>query len=95
VPFPSTSRRRFELGLPRSTGLGPVFSPLFGRVLAESTDALDQSMRPACPNRSSSARRRRCHTPASCQSRSRRQQVTPLQPNSSGSIRQEMSLLKT
>ena len=88
VAFRAGSAAIYRVG----TGLLP---PFLAGVLAEYTDALDQSMRPACPSRSSSACRRRRHTPASCQSRSRRQQVTPLQPNSPGSIRQGMPLLKT
>ncbi len=87
------------LGAGASTiyGVGTgLFSPFLAGTLAESKDALDQSMRPSLPSLSSSTRRRRRHTPASCQSRNRRQQVTPLHPNSSlGSIRQGTPLLKT
>jgi hypothetical protein len=54
-------------------------------MLAESSAARDQSMRPREPRRSSSKRCSRSHTPARCQSRSLRQQVLPLpQPNSLG-----------
>ncbi len=70
-------------------------APFLAGTLAESTDALDQSMQPSFPSLSSSTCRRRRHTPASCQSRNLRQQVTPLHPNSFGSIRQGIPLLKT
>jgi hypothetical protein len=70
-------------------------APFFAGTQAESNDALDQSMRPSLPSLSSRVSRSACHTSARCQSRSRRQQVTPLHPNSLGSIRQGMPLLKT
>lgn len=69
-------------------------APFFAGTLAESNDALDQSMRPSLPSLSGRVRRSACHTPARCQSRSLRQQVTPLHPNSLGSIRQGLPLLK-
>jgi hypothetical protein len=66
-------------------GLAPVgrigpdrFAPLLAGTVAESKHALDQSTLPHLPNRSSSVRCRRCQTSAFCQSRSRRQHVTPL-----------------
>ncbi len=72
------------------------FTPLFAGALALSRLARLQSIWSASPSRSS----RRCkswsHTPACCQSRRRRQQVTPLpQPISCGSISQGMPLLRT
>ena len=76
--------------------VGTGFLALFlAGTLAESTDALDQSTSPPRPSLSSNARRRRRHTPAFCQSRNRRQQVTPLHPNPLGSIRHGMPLLST
>ena len=60
-----------------------LLSPFFAGTLAESNGAWDQSMRPISPSLSSNARRRR------------RQQVTPLQPISLGTIRQGIPLLKT
>ena len=83
-------------------GAAPVYgvgagllAPLLAGTRAESSDALDQSMRSARPSRFLSAPSSSRHTPASCQSRSLRQQVTPLQPNSPGSIRQGMPLFNT
>jgi hypothetical protein len=76
--------------------LADLFAPLLAGTLAESKDALSQSMRSAFPRRSSSTRCSSSHTPASCQSRRRRQQVLPLpQPSSLGSISQGMPLLRT
>jgi hypothetical protein len=65
-------------------------------TLAESSDARDQSIWSASPSRSSSTWCILRHTPASCQSRKRRQQVMPLpQPISCGSISQGMPLRST
>ena len=76
--------------------LADLLAPLLAGMLAESKDALSQSMRSAFPRRSSSTRCSSSHTPASCQSRRRRQQVLPLpQPISLGSISQGMPLLRT
>ena len=73
-----------------------VLAPLFAGTLALSSAARLQSMAFARPKRSS---RRRCsvsHTPAACQSRSRRQHVIPEpQPISCGSISQGMPLFST
>ncbi|SRR5579883_3284213 len=54
------------------------FTPPFARTLDASRLARVQSIRPAFPSSSSRTRWSRSHTPASCQSRSRRQQVIPL-----------------
>ena len=63
------------------------FAPLFAATDALSMQAQLQSMRSASCRRLSSSRCNRSHRPACCQSRSRRQQVTPEpHPNSSGSI---------
>ncbi len=71
-------------------------APPLARTLALSTLARDQSMRPAAPSRSSSTRCSAAQTPAACQSRKRRQQVTPLpQPSSCGSIRHWMPVMST
>ena len=60
-------------------------APFFARTLVLSRLARDQSIPSRSPKRSSSTRCRRCHTPARCHSRSRRQQVIPLpQPISWG-----------
>jgi hypothetical protein len=76
--------------------LAGVFAPPGAGTLALSSDARSQSMRPACCSRCRSARCKRLHTPARCQSRKRRQQVMPLpQPNSWGSISQGIPLFKT
>ena len=85
---------------PRLTAIGWVRSSFFPRCMAR-TDELSTSARA----RSSWSRRRnsanstsckRCHTPVSCQSLSRRQQVTPEpQPICWGSISQGMPLFNT
>jgi hypothetical protein len=71
-------------------------APLLAGMLAESSAARLQSMRSAAPSRSSSVWCKRSHTPAVCQSRKRRQHVTPRpQPNSGGSISQGIPLFRT
>jgi len=71
-------------------------APLLAGTRALSKLARLQSIWPASPNRSSSARWSRAQTPASCQSRRRRQQVIPEPPPSSwGSISQGMPLFST
>ena len=61
-------------------------APLFAGTDLLSSAARSQRMRPAASNRSSSTLCSRAHTPAACQSRSRRQQVIPdPQPISTGS----------
>src|SRR5215210_1966904 len=71
-------------------------APLLAGMEAESSEARSQSIWSASPRRS---RRTRCslsHTPASCHSRKRRQQVIPdPQPISWGSISQGMPLFST
>ncbi len=72
------------------------FAPPGAGTLAESSEARDQSNRPASLSRWSKVWCKRSHTPAPCQSRNRRQHVIPLpQPNSWGSISQGMPLFKT
>jgi len=72
------------------------FAPLLAGAKALSTLARLQSILSASPKRSKSTWCKRTHTPACCQSRKRRQQVTPLpQPISWGSISQGMPLLST
>ena len=71
-------------------------APLLAGMLAESTEARSQSMRSASPRRSRRVRCSLSHTPASCHSRKRRQQVMPdPQPISWGSISQGMLLFST
>jgi hypothetical protein len=66
-------------------------APFLAAMEEESTQARFQSMRSASRSRRSNSWCRRVHTPASCQSRNRRQQVMPEpQPISSGSISQGM-----
>ena len=78
------------------SGWSRSFRPPGARTAAEPKDARDQSMRSACPRRSSTAPCSRSHTPASCHSRSLRQQVMPEpQPISCGSISQGMPVLST
>ena len=70
--------------------------PFLAGILALSTQARSQSIWPACPSSSSSARWKRSQMPDVCQSRSRRQQVMPLlQPNSCGSISHGIPLRRT
>ena len=78
---------RAWLGRP---GLRQPVPPRRARTLTESIAARDQSTWPSSPSQSSSRWCRASQTPACCQSRSRRQQVTPLpQPSSrAGSSRQ-------
>ena len=71
-------------------------APLLAGMLAQSRQARLQSMRPASPRRSSSVRCSASQTPACCQSRRRRQQVTPEpQPISWGSSSQGMPARRT
>lgn len=71
-------------------------APLLAAAKALSTLARLQSIWSAVPKRSNSAWCRRTHTPACCQSRKRRQQVTPLpQPISWGNISQGIPLFST
>src|SRR5215217_1987587 len=88
TPRWSVTTWRFEPAFPLSVGFGPVlFVPLFADTLAESREILSQSIRLASPRRSRSTRCSSSHTPASCQSRKRRQQVEPdPQPISLGSF---------
>ncbi len=72
------------------------FAPLFAATLAESSEARDQSSLSASARRCSRVWWRRSHTPARCQSRSRRQQVIPLpHPSSCGNISHVIPLLRT
>src|SRR5215217_6078964 len=71
-------------------------APLLAGMEAESSEARSQSIRSASPRRSSKMRCSLSHTPASCHSRKRRQQVIPdPQPISLGSISQGMPLFST
>jgi hypothetical protein len=71
-------------------------APFLAGTLAESTEARVQSILPASPSLSSKSWCNLSHTPASCQSRSRRQQVIPLpQPISGGNISQGRPVLST
>ena len=73
-----------------------TLAPLFAGTLALSTEARDQSILPSSPNLSSSTWCSFSHTPASCQSLSRRQQVMPLpQPISGGRYDQGKPVLST
>lgn len=71
-------------------------APFFAGTLLVSSAARVQSILSASPSRWSSSWWSRSQTPACCQSRSRRQQVTPLpQPSSWGSNSQGMPLRST
>jgi hypothetical protein len=70
--------------------------PSTARMLELSTTARDQSIWSAALSFANSSSCNRFQTPASCQSRSRRQQVIPLpQPSSRGNIAQGMPLRST
>ena len=72
------------------------FAPPGAGTLPASREARDQSSWSALANRSSRTKCSLSQTPASCQSRNRRQQVMPLpQPISCGSISQGMPVLNT
>ena len=58
-------------------------APRLAPMDAASSEARDQSNAPARSSRSGKTRCSRSHTPACCQSRRRRQQVMPEQPNTS------------
>jgi len=76
--------------------LAGFLAPLFAGMEAESKEARSQSIRSASPRRSKRTLCSLSHTPASCHSRKRRQQVTPEpQRISCGSISQGMPLFKT
>jgi hypothetical protein len=85
------------------TGFAPIgrvgagrLTPFFARTLMLSTLARLQSMVAWSPSQFNSRSCSLAHTPAVCQSRSRRQQVEPLpQPSSRGSSCQEMPVLRT
>ena len=71
-------------------------APPFARTLEASSDTRDQSILSARPSSSSRARWSRSHTPASCQSRRRRQHVIPLpQPISRGRYSQPIPVRST
>jgi hypothetical protein len=78
-------------------GIGARFGPpKTDRTLALSTTARSHWMRSASRKRANSTLRTFSHTPASCQARSRRQQVMgEPHPNSRGSIDQGMPLRST
>jgi len=82
---------------PSIRGVRPgLHAPLFVAMLALSTLTRSQSIRSASPSRSSTTRCKRSQMPACCQSRSRRQQVTPdPQPISWGSNPQRRPALRT
>ena len=78
---------RARLSLIRRIRAGTSCSPLLAGTLAESKETRSHSICSASPRRSKRTRCSFSHTPASCHSFKRRQQVTPLpQPISCGSI---------
>jgi hypothetical protein len=79
----------FGAGLASVSRVGTdLLAPLFARTLKLSTLARDQSMAASSPSQFKSRSCSFCQTPASCQSRSRRQQVVPLpHPSSFGNKR--------
>ncbi len=97
VPCRSVKTCRLVPGRLRSVGFGPVVEPPFFALMeALSMQARSQSSRSAYWRCSSKVWWRAFQTPASCQSRSRRQQVTPKpQPISWGSISQGIPDFRT
>ena len=84
-PFPVGEQVVFRAPPSAVRGIGARVRPPFSaRSEALSTTARDQSIWSAARNSASNVRRIRSHTPASCQSRSRRQHVIPEQPISRG-----------
>lgn len=81
VPAAAVIRRGLEPGRPRSTGLGPVGSPVSARRCEESTTAWARSRSPTPRSSASSVSYSRCQTPALCQAAKRRQHVAPEAPN--------------
>ena len=76
--------------------LAGFVAPLLAGIIVESREALSQSISSAWPSRSTNTSSSFCHTPASCDSFKRRQQVEPEpQPISLGSISQRVSLFST
>src|SRR5215207_1053396 len=73
-----------------------LLAPFLAGTLAESIHARDQSMAPHRPSRSSRFLKSRTNTPAFCQSRKRRQHVTPLPyPSCLGSLRYGIPVMST
>lgn len=95
IPFDHQMALRARFAAIRRVG-SACFAPPGAGTLAESSEARDQSRRPASLKRWSKVWCKRSQTPARCQSRNRRQQVIPLpQPSSWGSISHGMPLLRT
>lgn len=84
-PLAITGDMTFRTVLPAIRGIGAsLLPPKSARTEQLSKITLDQSMASAKPSSSSNTRHTCCQTPATCQSRSRRQQVIPLPHPSSG-----------
>ncbi|WP_443977629.1 DUF721 domain-containing protein [Streptomyces olivaceus] len=79
----------------RSTGEGPVCSPLRALTCEASIAASSISSSPSLRSLASRTSCRRGHTPASVQSRRRRQAVTPLHPTSSAGTSRQLTLLRS
>src|SRR5215212_6736302 len=95
TPVANNMALRARFSLIRRIRSGFV-APFLAGMEAESNEALSQSIFSASPRRSRRTRCMRSHTPASCHSCKRRQQVMPEpQPISLGSISQGMPLLRT
>lgn len=85
-PLIVTHDMAFRTVFPAIRGIGASLLPSkSARTEQLSRTTLDQSIASASPSSSSNTRQTFCQTPATCQSRSRRQQVIPLpQPSSGG-----------
>ncbi len=97
IPRRSGTRYRFVPGLPRSVGFGPEADPpFFAGIDDKSTQTRLKSILFAPRRRRRSSSCNLSQTPASCQSRSRRQQVTPEpQPSSGGKSSHAMPVRST
>lgn len=89
--LPIRREMAFRAGPPAVRGVRPRgVAPFFAAMDDPSTQARLQSIRSASRSRRSNSRCRRSQTPATCQSRNRRQHVTPEpHPNAMGSMARE------
>ena len=96
-PLAITGDMTLRTVLPAIRGIGAsLLPPKSARTEQLSTMTFDQSMASANPSSSSNTRHTCCQTPATCQSRNRRQHVIPLpHPSSGGSNSQAQPVRAT